>query len=116
MTNEEKALIEYPKKQANDVGYYFDTNQRNRQIFISACEWKDKQYAEIIKEECNTSYESGLAEGERKAEARFKEYLEKKIKGLNTITCITNSMVTIKRCDEMVDVFTLIINELFGEE
>lgn len=41
-------------------------------------DWKDQQFKEILKEECNTSYESGLSEGERKAEVRFKEYLEKK--------------------------------------
>lgn len=39
---------------------------------LEMAEWKDRRYSEIIKEECNSSYESGLAEGERKAEARMK--------------------------------------------
>lgn len=115
MTNEEKALIEYPKKQANDVGYYFDTNQRNRQIFISACEWKDQQYAGIIKEECNTSYESGLAEGERKAEARVKECLEKKHKKYTTALSIALQKNLTQEAvvyDKMQCMILEIINEL----
>lgn len=75
-------------------------------------EWKDQQYSEIIKEECNTSYESGLAEGERKAEARFKEYL---ISRRNKIADIDTKDYKGWEMHYMADIGE-IINELFKEE
>lgn len=79
MTNEEKVDVLVSNYYINES----DSPEKAQGVRSGAermAEWKDHQYSEIIKEECNTSYESGLAEGERKAEARFKEYLENEIK------------------------------------
>lgn len=73
MTNEEKAIQIY-----NELSHKCDSLHygHTTKALIEMAEWKDKQYSEIIKEECNASYESGYAEGTRNAEKKFKEYLE----------------------------------------
>lgn len=53
-----------------------DTTQRVNVNLVKVPSEEDvKQYAEIIKDECNNSYESGLCEGRRVVEKQFKEYL-----------------------------------------
>lgn len=84
---------------------------------MKMAEWKDKQFKKILKEECNTSYESGLSEGERKAEVRFKAYLEKKLTEQNEI--FQNKWRLYDHYDWVTEgkseIIDEIINELFKE-
>lgn len=89
MTNQEKAQEILNEHCRRWISNFIESKNLSRddnrliryQIYnalIEMAKWKDHQYSEIIKEECNASYESGYAEGRRNSRSFWRGLAEEK--------------------------------------